>query len=408
MPADRSEQASIVADSAGVQIATSTGPQPAPLREDSGLTLDLRIGVTEGDERYQFHNVNEVAVHPSSGDIIVADLGSGVIRVFDADGQWVRTLGRRGSGPGETTRPEVITLLGDSIFAVTGSNYQAVVFDGSGRLVRQTPLTHTSGMLYPVGRSPDGWFVWAWSSQPGTQLQLNEIRVDSIEIQHVASLASAPEHDPDAGQATPVTTVRRGVRSMVINAGRGFGSAPLLWDAEPDYAADRRGFLYVTRGSPYQIDVFDTAGAWVRSIRRQVDPVPVTQAILDDYESRVIAFFDSASTEAAPLLRQIGLASLDAPIPSALPATRRLIVSTTGELLVERFDLSSDPVAPLLRSGRNAHAGIWDRFDGDGRFVGAVQLPARFSPLALQEHAIYGVLRDDFDVEFVVRYRLSR
>lgn len=138
---DSREQVSSVAiDSAGVQIITSTGPQPAPLREGFGLTLDLRIGVTEGDERNQFFNVLEIAVHPSSGDILVADGGSGVMRVFNAEGAWLRTLGRNGEGPGETTRPATITFLGDSVFAVTGSNYQAVMFDDSGRWIRQTPL----------------------------------------------------------------------------------------------------------------------------------------------------------------------------------------------------------------------------------------------------------------------------
>lgn len=395
-------------DSAGVVIVTNAGTQPTPLADGNGLKIDLRIGVMEGDERYQFHDVLEIAVHPGTGDIVVADAGTGVMRVFDEDGQYVRTLGRRGEGPGETTRPDVLTWLGDSILAVTGANYQAVRFDGSGALVEQTPLMHETGVVYPVGRSTVGWFVWLWSSNsPFGQLRANQILADSLEIRHVNDSGARTSIEvADRDTARFVIRIPRGPRTMAVPTDRGFSSARLLWDPEAFYATGA-GVLFVSRGDPYQIDSFDASGRWLRSVRRVVAQVPVSDSLTQDYERRIIAHYDTVISEYLTAMRAAGLASLNAPIPAVMPPIHRLLVSSTGAFWVERRDLAQDLVAPMLPNSEPAFGGTWDRFDREGRFVGAVRLPAEFRPFTLEADAVYGVLRDSFDVEYIARIRVG-
>ena len=48
----------------------------------------------------------------------------------------------------------------------------------------------------------------------------------------------------------------------------------------------------------------------------------------------------------------------------------------------------------------------WDVFDSDGRFMGVVTMPNRFAPRAFVGHRIYGVWRDELDVQYVVRLRI--
>ncbi len=48
----------------------------------------------------------------------------------------------------------------------------------------------------------------------------------------------------------------------------------------------------------------------------------------------------------------------------------------------------------------------WDVFDADGRFLGEVAMPPRFTPRALLGDRIYGVARDALDVQYVVRLRV--
>jgi hypothetical protein len=409
-PDQTNDSAVLVTDSAGVTIITNTGPQPSALSAGDGLRLDLRIGATDGDERYQFHNILEIAVHPDTREIVVADAGSGVMRVFDTDGQWLRTLGRRGAGPGETERPDVVTFLGDSVFAVTGANYQAVMFDANGALLRQTPLMHESGIVYPVARSPGGWFVWLWSSgNPGGPIRANQILADSVEIRYLDDTGAPGAIDlARRDTARLIARIPRGFRSMAVPTDRGFTSARLLWDAEAQYAGDRRGFLYVSRGEPYQVDMFDSGGRRVRSVRRDVPRVPVTDAMIREYESRALAFYDTMTSEHVPAMRASVMGSLRAPIPELIPPIHGLLVARTGAFWVERRDLAADPVAPLLPDADQSWGGKWDRFDAEGRYVGSVLLPDDFRPLTLEGNAVYGVLRDDLDVEFVARLELER
>jgi hypothetical protein len=48
----------------------------------------------------------------------------------------------------------------------------------------------------------------------------------------------------------------------------------------------------------------------------------------------------------------------------------------------------------------------WDVFDPDGRYLGVVTMPPRFTPRRIVEGKIYGVWRDDLDVQYVTRLRI--
>ncbi len=52
---------------------------------------------------------------------------------------------------------------------------------------------------------------------------------------------------------------------------------------------------------------------------------------------------------------------------------------------------------------KNGAASGWDVFDRAGRYLGVVNMPPRFQPRLFHEDEIYGVWRDDIDVQYVVR-----
>jgi hypothetical protein len=84
-------------DSAGVEVATN-----APADDSATLPFDveLEIGVQAGDPEYEFHDVGSIAVD-GDGNVFVANRGTGTIRVFTADGNFLREFGGLGAGPGE-------------------------------------------------------------------------------------------------------------------------------------------------------------------------------------------------------------------------------------------------------------------------------------------------------------------
>jgi hypothetical protein len=48
----------------------------------------------------------------------------------------------------------------------------------------------------------------------------------------------------------------------------------------------------------------------------------------------------------------------------------------------------------------------WDVFDPGGRYRGVVTMPPRFTPRIILDGKIYGVWRDDLDVQYVMRLRI--
>ena len=50
----------------------------------------------------------------------------------------------------------------------------------------------------------------------------------------------------------------------------------------------------------------------------------------------------------------------------------------------------------------------WDILGYDNRLLGTVRLPARFQPRALLRDRLYGIEKDDLDVQSVAIYRIAR
>ncbi|MEX2284357.1 MAG: 6-bladed beta-propeller [Gemmatimonadota bacterium] len=91
---------------------------------------ELRIGQVEGDEIYSFGRVTDLTVG-KDGSIFTADINPTSLRKYDAEGRFVRVIGRVGEGPGEYRRLTAIALLPNDNIAVRD--------DGLGRVTIYNP-----------------------------------------------------------------------------------------------------------------------------------------------------------------------------------------------------------------------------------------------------------------------------
>lgn len=84
--------------------------RPALLLGQVNLTPIVEIGELNGRPATTFGEIESVAVD-SDGRIYVLDQMAREIRVFDAEGRHVQTVGRKGGGPGEYLEPRGLTLM---------------------------------------------------------------------------------------------------------------------------------------------------------------------------------------------------------------------------------------------------------------------------------------------------------
>ena len=114
-------------------IKTITSPEyPRDGRVKYEMEEELSIGVVEGDENYIFNNPRIVRVN-DAGDIYVFDAGDTRIQVYDQDGQYLRTIGRQGQGPGEYGRLVYFDVNGaGDIFVNDPMNRRVTLFNKDG------------------------------------------------------------------------------------------------------------------------------------------------------------------------------------------------------------------------------------------------------------------------------------
>ncbi|HSK20055.1 MAG TPA: 6-bladed beta-propeller [Longimicrobiales bacterium] len=104
----------------------------------------LSIGVVDGDERYQMHQVVG-AVQLHDGRIAVMNAGSAELRIYAPDGTFISAHGRPGEGPGEFRTASRMHLIGDTIFIHDSRLQRLSVHDDAGSFLENRPLRPAAG-----------------------------------------------------------------------------------------------------------------------------------------------------------------------------------------------------------------------------------------------------------------------
>ncbi len=334
---------------------------------------ELRIGSAGGDGPDVFGRVAALAID-SRDRVYVLDRQARVVRVFDRDGRYVRTLGRPGAGPGEFEDPIAIEWLpNQTLVVVDQRNARYTIYDTNGTYIADPRRAFrglfsewrggvdTAGRFYDVTVVPD---------RPGA---LALVQLDAAFMPR--DTFGIPHYEPE------VFRLVRG--SMTIAMAVPF-TTRLVWTFDP------RGFIWFGETKPYRIRQRTLAGAVVRILEKEYEPARVER---DDRER--------ALQNLHTFVIQGGVVD-EQRIPAEKPAFSDMIVDDQGYLWVR------PTLTEVEDSTLYAEAGpVFDVFDPEGRYLGraladvALQPPMRFT-----RGALYGVTRDEFDVEYVVRTRV--
>jgi len=117
-----------------LSAATPAFAQSQPIQMQ--ITELRRIGSLDGEDALGF--VRAMAVAGSR--VYAADAASSVLKVFDARGELVRSIGRRGAGPGEFRQLAGVGTHEGSIWAFDPSLRRLTFFDSAGKVVSDVLL----------------------------------------------------------------------------------------------------------------------------------------------------------------------------------------------------------------------------------------------------------------------------
>ena len=310
----------------GVTIITNgrrpSPPQGAPTK----LVFEEVYTVGGGDSPdASFVSASALDVLPD-GTVYVVDTKDSRVKVFDAEGRFLRVFGRQGQGPGEMNRPTGILVTPDKEILVEDIlNRRLAIFALDGTFRRHISTAKALGLS---GIQMDGRGLIVAGSMglaEGGKMAL-EVKTYDAEFNPKVRLGSFEM------QITAQTKVNP------------FSAMDLL------YTLGREGLIYLGSAKAYEIRIVSAEGRLLKTIGRDYDPVPVTQADKDEMLKTLGG------------LPGVNLKDM-IQFPDVYPPFSSFVLDGEGRLLVKTFE-----------KGQAKKEFYWDVFDADGRYIARVPI----------------------------------
>lgn len=372
----------VVEDSAGVTIVTNAQPAPGSrLPWQFGAQPSLSIGSVESGGADELFRVQDATLL-GDGRIVIANAGSGELRVFNADGSHSGTWGRQGEGPGEFTRGPsfVASWPGDSIAAPDFGKRRLLIFGLDGNHGRDLALDATRFGI--VDLLPDGKIFTSGSlilnpdisGSPGLVRYYTEWAVLEPNGTLLVSLGEFPMFEEWAVEVEADGNVWETPHPF------GRGTLGAVWGV----------LVAIGVQDSYEIKAFATDGSLVSIVRRGGESPSPTRAHQDEYFARLSAGRPAA--QRAEALRS----GRDMPLVDSYPAFEEILSDRAGYLWVREYRMFGEGDA------------VWTVFDSEGRIQGVVETPPGLEVFEIGEDYVLGLAQDELGVEHVQMWALDR
>jgi hypothetical protein len=319
-----------------------------PILEGDLLALkeELSIGDEEGSDIYRFSDISHITAD-DRGRIYALDRKESCVKVFDADGRHLRTIGQPGQGPGDLNQPIFVYFLRNELLV---TQYERLsFFSPDGDLLRTVPM---------VKETPTRARCNSHGNIIGTSTVFDPATPETYS--YVLKL-----YDP---AVNPIKEMAR-IQIERRLAGAVNPMQPTIYMTVDDQ--DNIIFGYPVR---YEIQIFDFDGDLIRKIFKAYTPVPITE------EEK------AASVEGAP-------AQIKFEFPDHHPPFLRFINDEKGRLYVQTYEKAG---------AKDIY--IHDVFDKDGRYI--AKIPLKAYPVLFRNGELYSLEESDEGYPVIKRYQV--
>lgn len=264
----KTEWKGIVEEEDGVKVIKNP---KEPLYGDIKLELevDLTIGGEDVDENYMFRRVSDIEVD-EEGNIYVLDSRECRIQIYDKDGKYLKTIGRKGEGPGEFQRAGRMTLSAKGKLYV--NEYKKIIIFGEDGTFEKNVNTDFHLSFYLVTKE-ENFLGWSFiRTEEGTTLDV--ILIDSSG-KRIDTIASFPD---------PSVVLRKAVS----------GGGAISVVGSPPYSpglffcplSDELGIYGYS--SEYKLSVVNSSGEIVHIIEKDEKRQPTSRKEENEYLEKMI------------------------------------------------------------------------------------------------------------------------
>jgi len=318
-----------------------------PLYDDTHFSLkeDLVIGKAQGEEEYMFSHLRSIAVDVE-GNIYTSDDSGMPLKVYDKNGQFLRSISRKGQGPGEIGASYTIQITSDNELLVYDiRNSKILFFTLEGEHLRSKDLKNYSPLQIYSDSRQNYYILDPVKISNG--VSYNIVRLDE-EMNAVSTLIEYPMPPPPETFLAFLT----------------FFYFKVLPDDNLLYGESKN----------YELQILSPEGRILKRIIKEYDPIPVTDK---DKEFRRRNIQKGQKVE----------------FPSHHPAFYGFFLDDTGKIYVRTWQEPLDKERYLC-----------DVFDSEGRYIARIPLSIR--PQVWKKSKIYTIEEDDEGFHQIKRYQV--
>jgi hypothetical protein len=372
-----------VRDSAGVTVVENAGlAEVGDLPWAFSESPEVSIGVLDGDPEYQLYQVQD-ALLLDDGRILVANAGSGEVRVYDAEGAHLDSWGGQGEGPGEFAHTTAVGLWSgtDSVAVWDLRLSRLSLFDSEGTFGRTERFGEAGGLQR--ARS-----VWAL---PSGRLVL--MGLEFGDLSEAGGTRRVPERfvltEADGSLVSEVGEFP-GLETWMQFSGEALNIIRLPL-ARGNVAAQVGNGMVIGSNESFELSFFGAEGTLTRIVRVATPPREVTESLVQgEIEFRARGMPEETRAGYRTSMSEI-------PAPESLPVFSEVLDDPLGNVWVRLFQLPSE-TGPTE----------WAVLDPDGVLQGRVRTPEGLQVYQIGADFIVGSWEDELEVEHVQVWGLRR
>jgi hypothetical protein len=329
-----------------------------PIYKEPVLELqeDLIIKGREDVEEQMFQNIVTLQVN-EQGDIYILDEQAGNIKIFDQNGSFLKTIGKKGQGPGEFGMPISLAITPSQNIIVNDMGHRKILFfDEEGNYLKQISIADKFLFFGPMVTSTGDLIASHTIPQDSP---VTELKKFNQELESILTFASIPLDKPPA---------------VNIFVARSLSS--LRWAL-----TDNDEIIWGDIKNPeYELYVHDQEGTLIRKITRDYDPLPITAQAKENLMDET--FGQSPARD-----------QWDVHFPDSYPPYMGFSFGDRGHIFVWRYEKQ-----------QNDKGGLVDIFDSDGRYMAQTRL--KMNPLIFKKGHMYTIEEDENGFKVVKRYKI--
>ena len=335
-------QGSVVEES-GIKVVKNPAK---PMYEKNVFILaeELSIGKAGRGEEYIFSRIRSIAVDEKER-IYVLDTKEAHVKVFDKNGDYVKTVGRRGQGPGEMSLPFSINITSQNEIMVQDLNNRRIMFYSlDGNFIKSL----STAKILIVGSHIDskGNIIGIVSTR-GPEKQIIELKKFDSNLNYLYSLSS-----------------------FSLASGSSFN--PFM--PELCWAVSKEDCVMCGYPEKYEIKVYNSEGNVIKRVVKDYKPVKITQEEIEETKKRLP-----------------GPMKLD--IPQYHSAYRDFTIDEENRIFVQTWEKAG-----------NEEGYYYDVFDSEGKYI--TKIPLKYPPQVWKKNRLYTIEEDEEGFHIVKRYKI--